>query len=215
MLGGDHDQGRIVEALFLQFADECSDRGIDELEFAQQRRGGRARGIQISARGAVAAFNQLLAHAHGLEVHAEDGGNLGLLGAEVVLAVDLVEDRVDLQGVVALDVLEAVGPGGQVRSGIEDCGAGYAGGRGDAGKADHVGVDFRRVEVVERDRAEARGDRRVRRVLVGPCRVSASLVNDAEDAVGADEIATAKPARSPCWDRGSVSGDRWRRCRRR
>ena len=47
-------------------------------------------------------------------------GTLVCLGAEVVLAIDLVEDRVDLQGVVALNVLEAVGPGGQVGAGIAD-----------------------------------------------------------------------------------------------
>ena len=57
---------------------------------------------------------ELLAHTDGLEVHAEDGGNWCVCHAEVVFAVDLVQDRVDLQRVVALDVLEAVGPGGNV-----------------------------------------------------------------------------------------------------
>src|ERR1019366_389269 len=141
-----------------------------------------------SARHAVARLNELLAHAQGLEVHAEDSGNLGFLGAEVILPIDPVENRVDFQRVVALNVLEAVGPGRQVRAWIADCGAGYACGRGHAGKANHVGVDFRRVEVVERSRANAGGDRGVGGVLVGPCCVSASLVNNAEDAVGTDEL---------------------------
>ncbi len=150
VLGGDHDQGRIIKTLGLQLADECRNRGVDELEFAQQRRAGRASGIQISARHAVALLNELLAHTDRLEVHAEDGGNFGAVCAEVVLALDLVEDRVDLQSVVALNVLEAVGPGGNVRAWIADCGAGDASRRCNAGKTDDVGVDFRRVEVVER-----------------------------------------------------------------
>ena len=54
--------------------------------------------------------------------------------------------------------------------------------------ADHVGVDFGRVEVVERARSEAGGDRGVRGMLVGPRRKSASLVNDAKDAVGAQGL---------------------------
>ena len=41
-------------------------------------------------------------------------GTLVVLGAEVILAIDLVEDRVHLQSVVALNVLEAVGPSRQV-----------------------------------------------------------------------------------------------------
>ena len=56
------------------------------------------------------------------------------------------------------------------------------------GRADDVGVDFRSVEVVEGTGAKTRGNRGVRRVLVGPSRVSASLMDDAEDAVGADEL---------------------------
>ena len=124
MLGGDHDQSRVVETLCLQLVDERPDRSVDELEFAQQRRARRARRIQVSAGRAVALLDQLLADANRLEVHAEDGGNLVRLGAEVVLAIDLVEDRVDLQRVVALNVLEAVGPGRQVGAGIADGGAG-------------------------------------------------------------------------------------------
>ena len=82
----------------------------------------------------------------------------------------------DLQSVVALNVLEAVGPGGQVRalyrgSLAQEMPVGVV----TPGRADHVGVDFRRVEVVERARTDARGDGGVRGVLVGPCRVSASL----------------------------------------
>ncbi len=115
-------------------------------------------------------------------------GTLRLRRAEVVLPVNPVENRVDLQSVIALNVLEAVGPGGKVRAWIADWIAGNARGRGNAFEGDDIGVDFRRVEIVERNRADPRGYRGVRWMLVGPCGVSASLVNDAEDAVGADKI---------------------------
>src|SRR5271165_5294202 len=61
VLGSDHDQGRVVKVLCLQLPDECPNRGVDELEFAQQGLGGRACSIQISARHAVALLNELLA----------------------------------------------------------------------------------------------------------------------------------------------------------
>jgi hypothetical protein len=53
---------------------------------------------------------QLLTHAHSLEVGAEQGRYADLLRAVVVIAVDLVEYRPDVQGVVTPDVIEAVGP---------------------------------------------------------------------------------------------------------
>src|SRR5208282_5143370 len=188
VFGSDHDESRIVETPGLQFLDPRRDGGVDELEFTEQRLSGRAGGIEISAGYAVALLDELLAHTEGLEVHAEDGGNLGVLGAEVVLAIDLVEDGVDLQGVVALNVLEAVGPGGEVGAGITEGSAGCAEGRGDAGKGDHVRVDLWTVEVVEGSGADTGSSRGVCGVLVGPCGVSAVLVNYAEDGVGADEF---------------------------
>ena len=39
--------------------------------------------------------------------------NLGLAGDEVVVPIDVVEDRVALQSVAALNVMEGVGPGRQ------------------------------------------------------------------------------------------------------
>src|ERR1700728_536556 len=161
---------------------------VDQLEFAEQRRAGGSGGIEISAGRAVAGLNQLLAHAQGLEVHAEDGGNLGLSSGEMVPSVDLVEDGIDLQAVVALDVQEAIGPGCQVGARVEDRGAGETGESGNAGKADHGGVDFRRIEVIERTRSDAGGDGGVGRVLVGPGCISTGGMNDAEDGVGADEL---------------------------
>src|SRR5213596_3476192 len=50
-----------------------------------------------------------------LEVHAEQCGHGSLAQAIVRLSVDLIKNRVDFQGVVALYVLETVGPGSPVR----------------------------------------------------------------------------------------------------
>src|SRR5579864_592613 len=63
-----------------------------------------------------------------------------------------------------------------------------AGWRRDAGQTNHVGVDFRRVEIIERSRSDARGDRSIRGVFVRPCSDSASLMDNAENTVGADEF---------------------------
>ncbi len=144
-----------------------------------------------------------------------------MLGTLVVLvprwffAVDLVQDCVDLQGVVALNVLEAVGPGGQIGAWIRDRGAGYAGGCRNTGEGDHAGVDFRPIEVVEGDGTKTGGDRRVSGMLVGPCRVSASAVDDAEDGVGADEIPRVNGTAALAGIADKLLWDRWRRCRRR
>ena len=85
-------------------------------------------------------------------------------------------------------------------------GAGHAGRRLDPRESDHVRVDFGRVEVVESDGAEAAGDRRVSGVLVGPCRVAARLVDDAEDAVGADEVPGKTGSQPLLGSRGSFLG---------
>lgn len=76
----------------------------------------------------------------------------------MVLAFDLVHDGVDLQSVIALDVLEAVGPGGDVRTGVEHGSAGYAGGSRYTWKANNIRVDFWSIEVVEGAGTKAAGD---------------------------------------------------------
>src|SRR5215469_6940595 len=189
VLGSDDDQGLIEEILFLQLRDKSGDGRVDELEFVEQRLAGSAGRVEISAGRVIARFDQLLADADRLEVHAEYVGSvLQLSFAEASVAIDPVEDRVDLQLVIALNVLKTVGPGRNVGAGIEDCGAGGTGREGHSRKPNHGGVDFRTVEVVQCCWPDTGGHRRVRWVLVGPRGDSTILVNDAEDAVDADEL---------------------------
>ena len=126
-----------------------------------------------------------MADTDGLKVHAENRGDFGR-GAVMGLALDLVENGIDLERVVALDVLEAVGPGGKVGAGVAHGGAGVASGGLDAGQRYDVGIDLGRVVIV--NRAARAGDGAVRGVLVRPGRVAAGVVNDVIDRVGADEV---------------------------
>jgi len=105
VFGGDDDEGVALEALILQFVDYAADLLIHELEFAEKASGWRAENIDVTV-----AF-ELLANADGLEVHSEDGGRFDERLAAVIVAVDLIDDTVDLVLVVALDVLDTVGPG--------------------------------------------------------------------------------------------------------
>src|SRR5579885_2474742 len=154
VLGRDHKQRRIIEAALLQFADEGPDRRVHKLELVQQGRAWGSPGIEVPAgygQAVALRLDQLLAHADGLEVHAEDVGNrFQHTSAEVSLAIDPVEDRIDFQGVIALDIFEAVGPGRVVEGkGIADRGTGFPGRGGDAGKPNDGGVDLGGIEVIE------------------------------------------------------------------
>src|ERR1035441_7423112 len=188
VLRGDHDQSRVIEVAGLELFDKFADGCVNKLDFAQKGRRRSSSRIQIAACGVDALLDQFLANTDCLEVHPEDGGDLCRIQAQVVLAVDLVHDGVDLQSVIALEVLESVGPGGEDRTGVENGSAGYAGGSRYSGKSDNIRVDFRSVEVVQGAGAKAAGDRSVRGMLIRPCRVSASLMDHAEDAIGPDKL---------------------------
>src|SRR5208283_821832 len=106
-------------------------------------------------------------------------------------------DGIDLQGVVALDGYEAVGPrtqGGLRRIGIpgrvSDRVADALASRLDSRKGNWDRVDFRAIEIVQVHWTLSAwtGNRRIGRVLIGPCCVTSGLVNDAEDGVGAREV---------------------------
>src|SRR5260370_14744201 len=58
--------------------------------------------------------DQLLAHTHRLEVHAEYRRNRSRTAAVALLSIDLIEKDLDLQQVVALNIREAGGPGAGV-----------------------------------------------------------------------------------------------------
>ena len=106
VLGGDDEQGRIVDALLLERVDHALQGLVGLLETVGEDVARRARAVLVAARlpvqtrvGVVGAasvevvLGQLLPDAHGLEVHAEDGRHAGRPRPVVVAAVDLVQDR--------------------------------------------------------------------------------------------------------------------------
>ena len=58
----------------------------------------------------IARDLEFLADANGLEVGAEDGRYADFLRSVMRVAVNLVDDRLDVEHVVALDILEVGGP---------------------------------------------------------------------------------------------------------
>src|SRR5215467_11351649 len=91
-----------MKTTLLQLRNELADGIVNELDFAEQWRARRSHCVQIPATADI-LLDQFLPYAHGLEVHAEDLGDFGFRGMIVSEAVDFIEDRVDLQCVVALD----------------------------------------------------------------------------------------------------------------
>src|SRR6516225_10568634 len=100
MLGRNHDQGRLVEAALLELSDHLPDRTVGELDLTEQRLGRRADIVQIAARHAHGFLYELLAHADYLKIHPEDARYPPVRRAAVVLAADLIQDRLHLQAVV-------------------------------------------------------------------------------------------------------------------
>src|SRR5579871_512166 len=107
VLGGNDDRRGRKQTLVLQLLHHLAYGRIDEHDLSLHVRGGRSGSIGVAAFHAI--FNQLLANTDRLKIHAEKIGHL-TLAAKVALALDLIENRVDLELVVAPDVLEAGGP---------------------------------------------------------------------------------------------------------
>ncbi len=145
VLGRDDHERRLKQPATLQLAHHLADAGIDELDLIQHRGGRCPGGVGISTLDT--SFNQLLSDAHRLKVHAEDGGDWRFVLAIVSHAIDLVQDGVDFQGIVALDVEETVGPGSYLlrvanRVARMAVGCGYSRQRND------IGIDLGGVIVV-------------------------------------------------------------------
>src|SRR5579883_211189 len=146
VLGCDDDQRALEFACALQRMDYVADGSVNIFDLLEKRRRRSACRIQIAA--FHAAFDQLLSYADRLKVHAVDrwhGGGLSI----VCSAVNLIENRIYLQSVVALDVIEAVGPGGQVGAGIADSRAGLPFRGSNTGQGYNIGINLRRVVVVD------------------------------------------------------------------
>src|SRR5215470_4769231 len=104
VLGADDDQRRIKKAIFLELRDHFAQRLIDEIQFAGEY------SARSSQHVGVAADLQLLANADRLKVGAEECGHRRSPGVIVRETVNLVEHRLNMQRIVALDVVEVRGP---------------------------------------------------------------------------------------------------------
>ena len=194
VLGGDDDEGGLVEPAILELGDHFADGVVDQLDFAEEGGAGGPGRIQIAALGVAFSMN-FWPTLTAWKFMPKMVGTLVLVVPWWFLPAISLQDGIDLEGVVALDVVEAVGPGGEVGAGVGHGGAGHSGGCRDPGQGNDVGVDLGRIEVVERVGAAA-GDRGVGRMLVGPCGVTAGRVDDAEDGIGAHEIPGHRRARN-------------------
>ena len=109
----------------------------------------------------------------------------------MVLAVDLVEDGLHLEAVIALDVQEAPGVvivrayGGLVRQVRV---ASVQRRRRPGLKVRGIGVDFRRVVVVDISAIARAAHGRIRRMLVRPGRVTSRAMYNSENRIGADKV---------------------------
>src|SRR5882724_1113554 len=94
--------------IFLQLFHELADRTVHELDLAQHA--GRRGTSRIRVASLDAVHDQFLPNTHGLKVHAVYLWDHCAGGAKMGLAVDPVEYGIDLELVVALDVVEGPGP---------------------------------------------------------------------------------------------------------
>src|SRR5580700_7131293 len=115
MLGCDDNQRRVEQVLICQLRHHLPDTGVDELDFIQHGWSWGRLVVRIPADRGDASLDQLLPDAYSLKVHSEEAGDKSsgrfarLDGcAELCLTINPMEDRIHLQCVVALDVLETV-----------------------------------------------------------------------------------------------------------
>jgi hypothetical protein len=184
VLGRNDNQRRVVQTPGLEQRHHPPDGRVGECDLSQQRLARRADIVQIAARHPHGLFDQLLADADHLKVHPKDLWNRSAELAAVIPAVDLVEDRLHLQAVVALDVLEAVRPGIR-RSDRRLIRKRVAAGHG--GQRYRNRVDFRRVVIVDVRTVARTRDRGVGRMLVRPGSVAPCRMHNAKNRIRANE----------------------------
>src|SRR5689334_22340154 len=105
MLGGDDDQRGFPQPLLLQLADELPQRLIDKVELLSKSLSRSPEHVGVAAlESSHRISSQLLSHTHSLKVRAEHRRNAHLAGAIVGVAVDLIENRLYMNGVIATDI---------------------------------------------------------------------------------------------------------------
>lgn len=163
--------------LLLELADHPAQRLIHEIQLALESRRGSAKHILI------AGPFQLLANTYRLEIRAKNGGNTGLFGAIVVEAVNLVEDRLNVERIVAFDIAEVGGPAVVWR------GSGSVHWRTTRklGQSHRNGVDFGPEEVIDAVAARAVGPF-VGWMFVCPCCAAAVGLYDFKNGIHAQVL---------------------------
>src|SRR5262249_46014306 len=173
--------------LLAQLVNHLADRAIHEFDLAEHRLRRRAGRVHVATKDAV--LNQLLAHAHRLEIHSKYRGYWSAFVTKVRFPFDPVQHCVYLELIVALDVLEAVGPSAPVR--VRSGAAIESRSGADARQVNDVGTDVGRIVVIYVARYGSPGRPRhssVDGVLVCPGRAAARGVDDSVDCVGPDEV---------------------------
>src|SRR5215510_9464591 len=102
------DERRVEEVLILQLLYHLTDSCVHKLDLVPQRCRRSPRVIRVTAQNP--AFDELLAYADSLEVHTEQIRYTQSVRAEVRHAANPIDDRIDLERVVALNVQKTVGP---------------------------------------------------------------------------------------------------------
>ncbi len=176
MLGADDDQGGLVQPDFFQFGDELAEGLVDEVELARESWARCTQDVRITTLQARDRIHrQLLSNTDRLEVGSKQRRHAYFLRVIVVVAVDLIEHRLNMQRVVTLDVVEAVRPAVVERRVLE----GHDGAAGDLRQRHRDGIDFRTVEILDPFAAGSIGPL-IRRVLIGPCCAAAMRLHDLE-----------------------------------
>src|SRR3979411_2961159 len=96
VFGANDDQGRVEDMLILELGNDFSDGLVGMVQGIQQ---GKAWGSRCIC---VPCSHECLSYTHRLETHPEDSWNHRLAGAGVILAVNLVYDRLHFQVVIGL-----------------------------------------------------------------------------------------------------------------
>ncbi len=171
----------------LERTDHLPDGRIHEFDLTQHTWCGIARGVGVASLDS--ALDQLLSNANGLVIHAENRRHRSVVVAEVSFAINLVDDGVHLQLVIAFNRVEAGGP--VVAGRVRNRGAIHAGDCFEVRNRNDVGIHFGRIVIVHVAGTICSGrpgNGGVDGVLVRPSRIAAGGVDHAVDRIGTDKV---------------------------